>query len=199
MKRRNAVFLWLGCLLLFLMLPAEAVPQRRIALVIGNATYEGAPLRTPISDATDMATTLEQLGFVVSLLHNAPQQALEEAVEVFGQQLRTSDIGLFYFAGRGVQVHSEQYLIPVGAQIKRTQDVQQKALPLQRLLEVVKAASPVPAVLILAASRDNPFLPSMRSHQQSLTLPNGLPNVLRSTRSGRGCRSVGGCPCFRVA
>jgi uncharacterized caspase-like protein len=52
------------------------------------------------------------------------------------------------------------------------EDVQQQALPLQRLLEVVKAASPVPTVLILAASRDNPFLPSMRSHLQGLSSPN---------------------------
>ena len=179
MKHRNAVSLWLGFVLLCLLLPAKAVSQRRIALVIGNATYEGEPLRTPINDATDMATTLEQLGFVVSVLHNASQQALEEAIGVFGQQLRESEIGLFYFAGRGVQVHGEQYLIPIGAQLKSTQDVQSQALPLRRLLEVVEAASPIPAVLILAASRDNPLLPSMRSqsmrpHLSGLTSPDIL-------------------------
>src|SRR2546422_383649 len=107
MMRRNAAPFWLGFTLLLLMLPAAAMSQRRTALVIGNATYEREPLRTPINDATDIAKTLEQLGFVVSLLHNVPQQAMEQALVVFGQQLRQHDLGLFYFAGRGVHVYGE--------------------------------------------------------------------------------------------
>jgi uncharacterized caspase-like protein len=160
MMRRNAVSTGLGFALILLMLPAAAVSQRRTALVIGNATYEREPLRTPLNDATDMATALQQLGFVVSLLHNAPQRAMDEALVVFGQQLRESELGLFYFAGRGVHVHREHYLIPIGAQLTGVQDVPQQALPLGRLLRIVEAARPTPAVLVLATSRDNPFLQS---------------------------------------
>ena len=88
MMRRNAVSIWLGFALLLLMLPSEAASQHRTALVVGNTTYEREPMRTPVNDATDMAMTLEQLGFVVSLLHNASRQAMEEALVVFGEQLR---------------------------------------------------------------------------------------------------------------
>jgi len=105
MMHRNAPPLWLGWALILLLLPATAMAQRRTALVIGNATYAQEPLRTPVNDATDMAGTLTQLGFVVSLRHDASLQAMEEALVDFGQQLRQHDLGLFYFAGRGVQVN----------------------------------------------------------------------------------------------
>jgi uncharacterized caspase-like protein len=146
-------------------------------LVIGNADYEREPLRTPVNDATDMATTIEQLGFVVSLLLNAPQQTMEEALVVFGQQLRKTDLGLFYFAGRGVHVNGEHYLIPIGAQLTGAQDVQHKALPLRRLLGVVEAVSPTPVVLVLATSRDNPFLPRGQPRQQTLIMGPTTRNV----------------------
>ena len=177
MMCRNAAPFWVGFALTLLMLPTTAMSQRRTALVIGNATYEREPLRTPINDATDMATTLEQLGFVVSLHHNAPLQAMEEALVVFGQQLRESDLGLFYFAGRGVHVHREHYLIPIGAQITGAQDVQQRALPLGRILAVVEAANPTPAVLVLATSRDNPFLQSGQPRQQAFVVASATQNV----------------------
>jgi uncharacterized caspase-like protein len=175
--RRNAAPFWLSFTLLFLMLPAAAMSQRRTALVIGNATYEREPLRTPVNDATDMAKILEQLGFVVSLLHNVPQQAMEEALVVFGQQLRKNDLGFFYFAGRGVHVHGEHYLIPIGASITSAQDVQQQALPLRCLLGVVEAVSPTPVVLVLATSRDNPFLLSGQPRQQALVMAPTTQNV----------------------
>ena len=177
MMPRNAVSLWLSLTLLLLTLPTAAVSQLRAALVIGNADYEREPLRTPVNDATDMATTIEQLGFVVSLLLNAPQQTMEEALVVFGQQLRKTDLGLFYFAGRGVHVNGEHYLIPIGAQLTGAQDVQHKALPLRRLLGVVEAVSPTPVVLVLATSRDNPFLPRGQPRQQTLIMGPTTRNV----------------------
>jgi uncharacterized caspase-like protein len=174
------------------MLPAAAVSQRRTALVIGNATYEREPLRTPINDATDMATTLQQLGFVVSLRHNVSQQAMEEALVVFGQQLRESDLGLFYFAGRGVHVHREHYLIPIGAQITGAQDVQQRALPLGRILEVVEAANPTPAVLVLATSRDNPFLQSRQPRQPAFVVASATRNVWMAYATAPGHMALEG-------
>src|SRR5262249_27239473 len=78
---------------------------RRIALVIGNAAYAEAPLRNAGNDATDMAAKLRQLGFDVTLLRDVPLQAMEEAINAFNRQLRQGGMGLFYFAGHGVQVN----------------------------------------------------------------------------------------------
>jgi uncharacterized caspase-like protein len=174
--RCNAIPLWLGCALV-LLLPAAAISQRRTALVIGNAAYTRESLRTPINDATDMATTLKQIGFGVTLLHDATQQTMEEALVMFRQHLRQHDLGLFYFAGRGVQVHGEHYLLPVGTPITGIQDIQQQALPLRRLLEVVEAVSPVPMVVVLATSRDNPFPQSGQPRPQTLMMVQGVRNV----------------------
>ena len=190
--RRHAAPFWLGCTLLLLMLPAAAMSQRRTALVVGNATYAREPLRTPINDAVDMAKTLEQLGFVVSLLHNVPRQVLEEALVLFGQQLREHDLGFFYFAGRGVHINGEHYLIPIDAQIIGVQDVRQQALSLRRLLGVVEAVRPTPVVLVLATSRDNPFLPSGPPRQQVLEMPPATQNVWIAYATAPGHRALEG-------
>ena len=95
-----------------------AAQDRRIALVIGNGTYKSAPLRNPGNDATDIADALERLGFSVSLKTDADQRTMKQAIRAFGRQLRKDDVGLFYFAGHGVQVKGRNYLIPVGVKIE---------------------------------------------------------------------------------
>src|SRR5262249_9731579 len=101
-------------------LPAAAsAAQTRVALVIGNAAYSedlGA-LKNPANDATDMAATLSQLGFTVTLVRDATHQRMDEAVEDFSRQLRPGSVGVFYYAGHGAQVGGRNYLIPLGARI----------------------------------------------------------------------------------
>jgi uncharacterized caspase-like protein len=139
-----------------------------------------------------MATTLEQLEFTVSLLHNAPLQAMEEALVIFSQQLRKNDLGLFYFAGRGVYVNGEHYLLPIGAQLTEVQDVQQQALSLGRILEVVAAATPTPAVLVLATSRDNPFLQSEQPPHQRFVVSQATRNVWIAYATAPGQKALEG-------
>src|SRR5262245_65237710 len=94
--------------LLMLCATALAAPQRRIALVIGNAAYgELGILRNPVNDASDMAAMLQQLKFEVTLLRDVGLRAMHEAVDTFSRQLRQDGVGLFYFAGHGVQVNGE--------------------------------------------------------------------------------------------
>jgi hypothetical protein len=79
--------------------------EKRLALVIGNKDYRGgAALPNTVNDAKDMAAALEEVGFRVILRENFARRDMEDVIIDFGEQLRGEDIGLFYFAGHGVQV-----------------------------------------------------------------------------------------------
>jgi uncharacterized caspase-like protein len=132
--------------------------QRRIALVIGNANYAVGKLKTPLNDATDMATTLKKLGFEVILLEDASKRQMQESFENFSKQLGKGTIGLFYYAGHGMQVNGENYLIPVNNDsIKAEADIEYDAVPLGKILQRMKSADNVANIVILDACRDNPF------------------------------------------
>ncbi|UCD88705.1 MAG: caspase family protein, partial [Desulfobacterales bacterium] len=93
------------------------IQEKRFALVIGNGSYKSSPLKNPTNDAHDMALVLKTLGFEVTHLENAEHRTMERAIRKFGKQLRNEGVGLFYFAGHGIQVNGWNYLIPVDAEI----------------------------------------------------------------------------------
>jgi uncharacterized caspase-like protein len=131
--------------------------QRRIALVIGNSQYPDSPLPNPVNDATDLAAALEKLEFQVTLLKDQNQQQMEQAIDEFVKNLRQGGVGLFYYAGHGAQVQGENYLIPVGANINREQDLRYKAVAVGLLLGGMEDAGNQINLVILDACRDNPF------------------------------------------
>jgi uncharacterized caspase-like protein len=145
-----------------------ALAGGRTALVIGNAAYPTAPLRNPVNDATDMAAALAGLGFEVTLLKNASMQQMEEAVRAFGLKLRGGGMGLFYFAGHGVQVAGENYLVPVNAVIQSEGDVKYGCLNAGLVLAKMEDAGNGPNIVILDACRNNPFARSFRSAEAGL-------------------------------
>jgi len=103
--------------------------ETRLALVIGNGDYKSSPLANPVNDARDMALVLKKLGFKVIYKENSGLRAMEEAVLLFGNRLKKGrGAGLFYFAGHGVQIAGKNYLIPVGARIKKETDVKVEEL-----------------------------------------------------------------------
>ena len=109
--------------------------QRRIALVIGNANYEIGKLGTPLNDATDMASALKDLGFEVILLKDASKRQMDEAIDRFTRQMTQGSVGLFYYAGHGIQIDGENYLIPVNnGLIKVEADVLYESVPLGKIL-----------------------------------------------------------------
>ena len=138
--------------------------------MIGNAAYEMGVLRNPVHDASDMATALRRLGFEVTLLRDAARRPMVEAIDLFSRQLRQGGVGLFYFAGHGVQVSGENYLIPVDARIGREQDVPYEAVPVGRILGGLEDADNQLNILILDACRDNPFARQWRSSQRGLAM-----------------------------
>lgn len=158
------------CFYLFLFfstIPVSAADQRT-ALVIGNSRYLDAPLRNPANDAADMATALKKLGFSVTLAIDADQRTMKEAIRLFGQSLQRSDVGLFYFAGHGIQYDGCNYLIPVKAQVGSEADVGYEAVDAGRVLAQMERAGNPLNIIILDACRNNPFARSFRSSTRGL-------------------------------
>ena len=148
-----------------------AVPAKepRHALVVGNASYATAPLINSANDAAAVAKVLERAGFTVDLKLNASQKQLQDAVTAFGDRLKGGGAGLFYFAGHGVQIKGRNFLMPVGADIKREDEVPYKAVDVQQVLDKMETARNRINVVILDACRDNPFARSSRSGSGGLS------------------------------
>jgi uncharacterized caspase-like protein len=159
----------------------EGGPERRLALIIGNAAYHEGALRNAVNDATDMAATLERLGFVVTLVLDADQPAMERAIDVFTEQLHQAGVGLFYYAGHGVQVEGVNFLVPIGARLNAAADVKYKAVSAGWILERMRDAGTPVSIMILDACRDNPF---SRQWQRFRSTP--LPRDLAVVQAARG-------------
>jgi tetratricopeptide (TPR) repeat protein len=144
--------------------------QKRIALVIGNANYQVENLVTPLNDATDMAKALEELGFEVILLKDSSKREMDEGLDRFSTLIKQGYVGLFYYAGHGIQIQQENYLIPVNAQIFTERDVQEQSIPLATILSEMANAGNQLNIVILDACRNNPF----RSFSRSLSSSGGL-------------------------
>ncbi len=143
---------------------------KRTALVMGNAQYEIGALKNPANDAQDMAQTLERLGFDVTFTLNAGQEQMEQAISEFGRNLYQGGVGLFYYAGHGVQVDGENYLIPVNANIESESDVRYKAVNIGQVLGKIGEARNGLNIVILDACRDNPFAKGFRSASRGLAI-----------------------------
>ena len=151
---------------------ATTTRQKRTALIIGNAEYkEVGRLKNPINDANDIAKSLKDLGFEVTLLTDASLQKMEQAIENYNRQLRQGGVGLFYFSGHGVQAEGENYLVPVEAKLERGQDVRYEAYPVGKLLGAIEDARNKANIIILDACRNNPFTRSWRSSSRGLAAP----------------------------
>jgi uncharacterized caspase-like protein len=134
----------------------------RVALVIGNAAYRTMPLANPVNDARAVADELARLGFRVFRIENATQKQMFDAVRQFGDALK-GGVGLFYFAGHGVQVKGHNFLIPVDAAIEREDEVAFKAFDVGLVLAKMEAAKNPLNIVILDACRNNPFARGSRS------------------------------------
>lgn len=149
-------------------LPPAPSAAQRVALVIGNGSYAGSPLRNPVRDAHDVAEALRSTGFRVTLRENVGLRAMADAVRAFGDSLRGDDVALFYFAGHGVQVRDRNYLIPVDADIQREDEIPYASLDVNQILDKMERARSRVNIVILDACRNNPFARSFRGLSQGL-------------------------------
>ncbi len=146
----------------------EGQSEQRSALVIGNGNYRSAPLRNPVNDARDMSDALRRLGFRVIHKENAGLREMDEAVSAFWKNLRTGGVGLFYYAGHGMQVEGSNYLIPVDATIETESDVKYEAVNAGKVLGKMKDAGNDLNIMILDACRNNRFARGYRSSPSGL-------------------------------
>ena len=146
--------------------------ERRVALVIGNATYKVNPLKNPVNDSTDMARSLRSVGFDVIEANNTTLAQMREATRRFADKLGNSDVGLVYYSGHGVEVKGKNYLIPVNADIKREYEVVDQAFDASQFLEMMDNIrgpnSKRVNILIVDACRNNELQKSWRSTNNGL-------------------------------
>jgi len=157
--------------LTILVATATHAAETRIALVIGNSDYASGPLPNPANDAKLIGDELINLGFDVIARRNADQTAMKRAIQEFGARLEKAgpdSVGLFYYAGHGVQLNGRNYLIPTTAHIEREGDVEIEAVSADWVIEQMRYARNRLNIVILDACRNNPFTRSMRSVDHGL-------------------------------
>ena len=155
---------------------AETTENQRIALVIGNSNYPNNPLRNPVNDAKVVHRKLKALGFRVNTLLDADQRRMERGFVDFGKRLQSGGIGLFYYAGHGLQIDGENYLMPVDSNLSIVEDVRYDGVALGRMLGQMREAGNSMNIVLLDACRNNPFESSFRSSSQGwaqVTAPSG--------------------------
>ena len=142
--------------------PAQPIPpERRIALVIGIGAYQNAPpLANPVADARDIGEALRRLNFEVDEVYESDFRSLSRAVREFGIKAQRADVAVIYYAGHGVQVGRENYLLPADARLERERDLLYEALPLELLMGEASQARKL-GIVLLDACRNNPFVDRM--------------------------------------
>lgn len=199
---KNAALAAVAASLLFIVCPAVAqrtlnvasVPpsEQRVALVIGNSAYTDAPLNNPINDAVDVASALRELGFEVLLRQNSSQRDMKQAIREFGHKLSRGGVGLFYFAGHGVQWRGRNYLVPIGAQIHREADVEDETVDANFVLAQMEEARNRVSIVILDACRNNPYSRGFRSATRGLAQMDATSGTLIAFATAPGAVAADG-------
>lgn len=170
LRRRHLV---LGAALAPLARGVGAQAEPRLALLIGNSAYKSAPLVNPVNDVRLMAQVLGQVGFSVIKAEDASLREMRRLVREFGDRLRASGgVGLFYFAGHGVQVRGENYMISIDSDIRHEDEVADDAVNANVVLDKMQSAGNRMNIIILDACRNNPFAIRSRNAAAGLAVMN---------------------------
>jgi hypothetical protein len=141
---------------------SSIAPGHRMALVIGNAGYQRVPkLRTPVNDAIAIGAVFKSAGFNTMVRIDQPNSEFRRSLRTFAEATRDAEIAVTYFAGYGLSTGDDNYLIPTDARLASAGDLEDEAISLVRMLAEMHQAKRL-RLLILDASRENPFLASMR-------------------------------------
>src|SRR5437868_3796115 len=132
------VLVLLAALALLASQPAWAT--KRVALVVGNSSYQNAPLLpNPANDATAIAATLKNAGFdLVESRLNLTSSDMRRTLRDFADQARDADIAVVYYAGHGIEIDGTNYLIPTDARLERDTDIYDEAFSLDRILLAIE-------------------------------------------------------------
>lgn len=131
--------------------------RKMTALVIGNSKYPGSELKNATNDSEDVTNKLSEFGFSVIHLPNAKIKEVDEAVKSFRDNLNSNDVGLFYFAGHGMQIDGENYIVAIDTDFSSEMDAKYSSYPLNKLIQTMERSSNKTNIIILDACRNNPY------------------------------------------
>ena len=169
------------------------MPEKRLALVIGNASYKTKPLATAVNDAALIAQTLQSAGFDVVGARDLDLGLLRGAFRDFTTKVASAGTGavvFVYFAGYGAQLAGENYLIPIGAEISDVGDLPNRASSLSELMHALAAFNPKSTFIVLDAARPGPFVSSGQAGGLAWTEPESNMLVAFSAAPGTLARDA---------
>ena len=160
----------------------------RIALVIGNSHYPDAdaPLTQTINDARALTAALRRDGFEVDIVEDASSDDMHRAVDRLKSKIRPDSVVMLFFGGYGIQVGRESYMIPVDAAIWKESDARREGLGIEAVLDVVKGQGARARLVVIDASRRNPYERRFRTFSRGLAPINASDNALVLTSASPG-------------
>ena len=184
MRGSNRAFLGMVAALLVLWMVSAQAAAKRVALVVGNSDYRYTTgLRNPRNDANDVAAALRRLGFSVISGMNLGVDGFYDKIAQFRDATRGSSVALLFYAGHGIQVDGENYLVPVDADLRNKLDLRRGAVALDDVMEAMRGET---RLVFLDACRSNPFSQFLSSTRGS---SRGLARVVQV---GGGSENHGG-------
>jgi len=167
----------------------ESVGATQLALIIGNGNYPDAakPLNQAINDASGLAVAMRRRGFDVDMVEDATKADMARAVERLKSRIKPGSVVMLFFGGYGVQSGRESYMIPIDATIWKESDVRREGMSIEAVLDVMKERGARAELVVLDASRRNPYERRFRSYSHGLA-PIDAPNnalILSSNTPGK--------------
>jgi uncharacterized caspase-like protein len=167
----------------------ETGKPARLALIIGNGNYPdaAAPLAQPINDARALTATLRHNGFDVDVVEDASKDDMERAVARLTSKVNKDAVVMLFFGGYGVQAGRESYMVPVDARIWKESDVKREGISVESVLEEIKERGARVKLVVIDASRRNPYERRFRSFSHGLA-PIAAPDnalILTSATPGK--------------
>ena len=158
----------------------ESASDNRLALIIGNGHYPDSaePLSQPINDASGLADAMRRHGFDVDVVEDATKADMARAVERLRSRINPGSVVILFFGGYGVQAGHESYMIPTDATIWKESDVRHEGMAVETVLDVMKERGARAKLVVLDASRRNPYERRFRSYSHGLALINAPNNAL---------------------
>jgi uncharacterized caspase-like protein len=151
------VFLMVGSTVLDAERPAPGVAHKRVAFVVGNSAYRHTTkLENPRNDATDVSAALKRLGFHVIEGFDLDKAAFDRKIRDFAAALQGAEVGVFFYAGHGLQVSGHNYLVPIDAQLTTASALDLEMVPLDLVHRAMERAART-SILFFDACRDNPL------------------------------------------
>lgn len=173
----RAVSLWALLFAAALLAAGPASAQKRVALVIGNGSYQHtAHLKNPAHDASDISAALQRLGFDVLRGIDLSHDGMRDIIRAFSQKVEGADVALMFYAGHGLQVGGKNYLLPIDAQIETQADLEFGSIDLNRVLGFMEGQAKT-SIVFLDACRDNPLAASLSRGTRSAAVGRGLAQV----------------------